>query len=162
MAKFTYHDTWNSAPSDEEKDDLTKFWLSEGALTSPDQARDRLRQVVLYARDAEGAVAGVGTAFAHTLPQIGQPLYYYRSFIGVRWRSTRLVYLLIKRAQKLLGEYAREHEWPCIGMLLELENKRFGEKGRMPVWPHLDLVYAGKSPRGLELRVHYFTGASLH
>ncbi len=161
MAGFSFHPTWGTGVGAEEQQNLTDFWLSQGALNSPEQASQRIEQVVLYARTAEGQVAGVGTAFEHVMPQIAQPLYYYRSFIGHQWRSTRLVYLLIKRAQKLLEEHARASDWPCIGLLLELENKRFGEKGRMPVWPHLDLVYVGKSPRGLELRVHYFPGARL-
>lgn len=158
---FTYCRGWGGRLNSKDQNDLIAFWLREGALSDETQAQQRLSQVVVLARDGEGMVAGVCTAAAQTPSGIGQPLYYYRSFIGRRWRRTRLVYHLIKRARTLLEEDARARDWPCIGMLLELENSRFGEKGRMPVWPRLDFTYVGKSPRGLELRVHYFKGARL-
>lgn len=161
MPTFTYHHGWDGLLNAQEENDLVAFWLREGALNDERHARQRLDQVVLLARDAEEQVAGVCTAVAQTPPEIGQPLYYYRSFIGRDWRQTRLVYNLIRHARTLLENYARANGWPCIGMLLELENRRFGEKGRMPVWPHLDLTYIGKSQRGFELRVHYFKGARL-
>lgn len=161
MQRFTYHPGWGGKLNRADGEALIAFWLAEGALPDEHQARQRLNQVVLLARDEQNDVAGVCTAIAQKPPAIGQPLYYYRSFIGRRWRTTRLVYNLLKHAQKLLEEDARASGWPCIGILLELENSRFGEKGRMPVWPRLDFTYVGQSPRGLELRVHYFKGARL-
>lgn len=159
--RFSYHHGWGGQLTIKDENDLVAFWLREGALSDESHARQRLDQVVLLARDANGEIAGVCTAVAQTPARIGQPLYYYRSFIGQRWRQTRLVYHLIKHARALLEEYARACDWPCIGLLLELENRRFGEKGRMPVWPHLEFTYIGKSHRGFELRVHYFKGARL-
>jgi len=46
-------------------------------------------------------------------------------------------------------------------VVLELENTRFGETLRTPVWPSTGFVYAGKSGRGLDLRLRYFRGAKL-
>jgi hypothetical protein len=88
-------------------------------------------------------------------------MYYYRCFIGQRWRRTRLVFALLRHAFATLETHARENGYPCIGVLLELENNRFGETLRAPAWPGIGFVYAGKSGRGLELRVRYFRGARL-
>ncbi len=161
MSTFKYISAWGNALGGEDRRDLIDFWLAEGALTDPQQADQRASQAVLMARDDAGRVAGVGTAVPCNMPQIGQPLYYYRSFIGQQWRSSRLVYYLVKRSRTLLEDYARDRNWPCIGVLLELENTRFSKKGRMPVWPHLDFVYVGRSPRDLELRVSWFRQAPL-
>jgi len=140
---------------------VLEFWRREKALDDDVQAQTRLREVVLHVVDAAGEVAAVCTAVPMTLPRLAQPMYYYRCFVGQRWRKTRLVFTLLDRAFDALQAYAREHGYPCIGVLLELENDRFGKMLRAPVWPGIGFVYAGKSGRGLELRVRYFRGARL-
>lgn len=160
MASFTYHRAWGEL-SEAEADELVAFWLAHKALPHEQAARARLAQLVMYARDAEGAVAAVCTAVPQTPPQLGQPVYFYRSFVAPAWRQSLVVFRLLKKAVALLEAHGRENQWPCIGVLLELENRRFGEKGRMPVWPGIDFVYVGKSPRGLECRIHWFREARL-
>jgi hypothetical protein len=140
---------------------IRAFWKREGAILDDAQIAQRLPQVVMYARAADGEVAAVCTAVAVTPPRLEQPLYYFRAFIGRRWRSSRLVFTLLRRACALLEAHARAHDFPCIGILLELENERFRARGRGPIWPNPDFIYVGKSERGLEMRVHYFRGARL-
>ena len=145
----------------ENDDAVLQFWEREGALANDAKAKERLREVVFDARDADGRVAGVCTAVPITLPRLGQPMYYYRCFIGKQWRRSRLVFRLLLRAFERLEAYARESHFPCIGVVLELENNRFGETLRSPVWPSTGFVYIGKSGRGLDLRLRYFRGARL-
>lgn len=160
MATFSYHPGWGGL-EEAEADELVAFWLAHKALPNDQVARDRLGQVVMYARAADGSIAAVCTAVAQTPPQLGQPVYFYRSFVAPAWRQSLVVFRLLKKAVALLEDHARQHDWPCIGVLLELENRRFGEKGRMPVWPGIEFVYVGKSPRGLECRIHWFREARL-
>lgn len=157
---FRFHPGWGKLSADD-AETVVQFWLKENALPSGQAARQRVGQVVMYATDPNGDIAAVSTARPVNPPQIGQPLYFYRSFVAPPWRSSMVVYRLLKKAVGLLEDDAREHDWPCIGVLLELENQRFSEKGRMPVWPGIDFVYIGKSPRGLECRVHWFRSARL-
>ena len=157
---FRFVSHWK-AESVENDDAVLQFWEREGALVNDVKAQERLREVVLDARDADGRLAAVCTAVPMTLPRLAQPMYYYRCFIGKQWRKTRLVFKLLIRAFDVLEEHARAHDFPCIGLVLELENNRFGETLRTPVWPSTGFVYAGKSGRGLELRVRYFRGAKL-
>jgi hypothetical protein len=145
----------------ESDDAILAFWKSENAVPDEAKARERLKQVVLHVRDASGAVAGVCTAMPAQHPRLGQPMYYYRCFIGKAWRKTRLVFTMLIRAFDILEAYAREHDFPCIGMVLELENPRFGKTLRAPVWPSTGFVYVGISQRNLDLRVRYFRGARL-
>ncbi|HET8899420.1 MAG TPA: hypothetical protein VFN09_11675 [Rhodanobacteraceae bacterium] len=147
--------------SDRDGADLLAFWQREGAIPDETQAKARLAQVVFLARDTDGDVAGVCTALAMTPPQLGQPLYFWRAFVAPKWRSTRLIGTLLARSCEHLREYARERDFPCIGVLLELENARFREKGRRAEWVRPRFAYIGKSPRGLDVRVHYFRGARL-
>lgn len=159
-SRFVYATDWgHMAPDDAQA--LRAFWKREGALVDDAQIDARLPQVVMHATTREGDVAGVCTAVAATHPRIGQPLYYWRTFVGKPWRSSQLVGLLLKKSCRVLEQHAKDNDFPCIGVLLELENARFKERGRMPVWANPRFVYVGRSERNLDLRVLYFDGARL-
>lgn len=157
---FRYVAHWQTDLPDE-GEAVLDFWKREGAIGDESQAKQRLREIVLHARDDNDEVAGVCTAVPMTLPRLGQPMYYYRTFIGAKYRKTMLFLHLWNRARPILERHARSHGFPCIGVLIELENSRFGETGLDPVWGRHDFIYIGKSQRGFDLRVHYFRGAKL-
>jgi hypothetical protein len=157
---FAFVNCWQAlAPHD--ADAIRTFWRSEGALDDGSAIDKRLAQVVMYARAPSGEVAGVSTAIALLQPRFGQPMYYYRAFVGKNWRTTALVRELMNRSNELLEAYARERGFPCIGVLLELENAGFYRALRKPVWWNPRFYYVGKSERGLEVRAYYFDGARL-
>lgn len=158
-ARFQFVRDWQSLDPAEAQA-ISEFWRREGAINDEAQMKARLPQVVMHARDGD-QVAAVCTAVAMTPPQFGQPVYYYRSFVGKAWRTTTLIERLLRRAVQCLEEYAAAHDFPCIGILLELEGARFKDKGRMPIWPHTGFIYVGKSGRGLESRVYFFKDAKL-
>lgn len=159
--QFRLTPTWPQQISPADSEELLAFWKSENAIPDATQARARLPQVAVLARDEAGVIAGVCTALAVTPPQLGQPVYYWRTFVAPRWRKTRLFHQLGMASFQLLEDWAREHDYPCIGILLELENARFGKIGRMPVWGRSGFTYIGKSGRGLDMRVRWFKGARL-
>jgi len=157
---FSFVSCWGAlTPQDAEA--VRAFWRSEGALDSGPAIDKRLAQVVMYARAPNGEVAGVSTAIAMLPPRFGQPMYYYRAFVGKTWRTTSLVRELMNRSNALLETFARERSFPCIGVLLELENAGFYRALRKPVWWNPRFYYAGISERGLEVRAYYFEGARL-
>lgn len=140
---------------------IRQFWLREEANVAGDAATRRLAEVVAHIVDESGELAAVATAVPKILPRLGQPMYYYRCFVGKAWRSSKLVRPLLQHTKKVLEQYARAHGYPCIGILLELENQGFAHTLRWARWPSVDFSYIGVSPRGLELRVWYFRGALL-
>lgn len=159
-SRFTLTQAWPQIdPAD--ADELLAFWKREGAIPDEQQARARLAQVVLLARDADGEIAGVCTAYSMTPPQLGQPMYFWRAFIAPKWRSTRLIGTMLSKSCDVLGSHARANDFPCIGILLELENERFGSVGRKAEWVNPRFAFIGKSPRGMDVRAHYFRGAKL-
>lgn len=137
------------------------FWKREQANVSGDEATRRLEEVVAHVIDEHGTLVAVATVAQKVLPRLGQPMYYYRCFVGKAWRSSKLVRPLLRHTQKVLEKYARENDFPCIGILLELENKGFADTLRWAHWPGVDFSFIGISPRGLDLRVWYFRGALL-
>lgn len=140
---------------------IMAFWDREHALRDAGQVAARLKQVVVHARTRDGEVAGVATAVASLPPRFGQPMYYFRAFVGEAFRATTLVRELTLRSCDVLEAHAREHGYPCIGVLLELENTKFSTSLRKPVWWNPRFYYVGKSDRGLEVRAYYFDGARL-
>lgn len=140
---------------------IAQFWQREGAIVDDASIAERLPQVVMHAQNANDEIAAVCTAVAVTPPALGQPMYYWRTFVGQRWRTTGLVMSLLKRSCTLLETHARENDFPCIGVLLELENDRFRERGRAAVWWNPSFTYIGRSDSGLDVRVLYFRGAKL-
>jgi hypothetical protein len=164
LADIELVEHWPGGPDGALSAALVKFWLDEKALPSEADGNRRLSEVVLHARDAEGAIAGVCTAAALMLPRLGEPMYYYRCLVGSQWRSTALVMTMLKRAWTILEEYAVAHDYPCIGVVLELENDQFSHQLDSPVWPSPEqrgFVYIGKSRHGLDLRIAYFRGSRL-
>jgi hypothetical protein len=140
---------------------IRAFWVREHANVEGAEATRRLLEVVAHTVDENGAVAAVATATPKVLPRLGQPLYYYRCFVGKAWRTERLLRPLMRHTQKVLEAYARENDYPCIGMLLELENQGFSDTLRRAHWTGVGFSFIGVSPRGLDLRVWYFRGARL-
>ncbi len=140
---------------------IRAFWLREQANVEGERATQRLNEVVAHVLDENGQLAAVSTASPKILPRLGQPMYYYRCFVGKKWRSGKLVRPLLRYTQKTLEDYARANGYPCIGVLLELENEGFADTLRWAYWPGTGFSYIGVSPRGLELRVWYFRGAKL-
>lgn len=160
MTEFRYVAHWQTDLPDEGEAVLA-FWKRENAIGNEEQARSRLKEIVVHARDAQDEVAGVCTAIPMTLPKLAQPMYYYRTFIAAKYRKSMLFLHLWNRALPILEGHARARDFPCIGVLIELENSRFGETGRDPVWGKHGFTYIGRSQRGHDLRVTYFRGAKL-
>jgi hypothetical protein len=140
---------------------ISDFWKRENALPGPEAIARRLDQVVVHACTKDGEIAGVATAIPQVPVRFGQPMYYLRAFVGQTSRSTTLVRELTQGACDVLEVHARAHGFPCIGVLLELENTRFYQTLRKPVWWNPRFYYVGKSERGLEVRAYYFDGARL-
>jgi hypothetical protein len=159
-SKFTFVEHWQTENA-QNAEAVLSFWRRENAIADEEQAKKRLGEIVLHARDADGNVAGVSTAVKITLPRLGQPMYYFRCFVGRNWRKSRLVLQLLRRTCETLETFARAHDFPCIGVILEMENARFGEALKRAWWPSTGFVFIGKSQRGLDLRVKYFRGAKL-
>ena len=157
---FRFELTWRNLSHDN-AERVRLFWRQHEAISDAGDLERRLAQVAMIAFAPDGAVAGVSTAMPLLIPRFGQPMYYFRAFVGTAWRKSKLVRDLTNRSCKGLEGFARERGFPCIGVLLELENQGFYRALRKPVWWNPRFYYVGKSDRGLEVRAYYFEGARL-
>lgn len=142
-------------------DAIRAFWIREHANVEGAEATRRLSEVIAHVVNENGDLVAVSTATPKILPRLGQPMYYYRTFVGQSGRTSTLLRPMLSHAQEVLERYARAHDFPCIGILLELENTGFSRALRWANWHGVNFSYIGISPRGLELRVWYFRGAKL-
>lgn len=157
---FTFVDAWQSmSPGD--GDEVRAFWLREHANVAGREAERRAGEVVTRVLDADGTLVAVSTVEPRTIPRLQQPMFYYRCFIGAAWRDRKLARPVLRHGFDVLARWSRERDFPCIGVLLELENDGFAHTLKRAWWPGVDFVYIGTSARGLDLRVRYFRGARL-
>jgi hypothetical protein len=149
-----------------ETEAVRAFWLREGAQVEGAEAARRVHEIVIRTFTADGELAAISTAEPRLIPRLMQPMYYYRCFVGAAWRDSKIlnVRTLLHKTVDALEAWSRERGFPCIGVLLELENGRFGNTLRRAYWSnqsHNGYSFIGRSARGLDMRVHYFVGARL-
>jgi hypothetical protein len=157
---FRYITDWKQLDT-ETADAIRAFWTREQANVEGEEALRRVQQVVVHVVDENDEIVAIATAVPKVLPRLGQPLYYYRCFVGKAWRSGKLIRPLLRHTQRVLEDYAEANGFPCIGVLLELENEGFATTMQWAHWQGTGFSYIGKSPRGLDLRVCYFRRARL-
>lgn len=142
--------------------ELVAFWQANKAISGEDEARKRAQQVVCVLRDESGSLCGVATAVVKITPRLRQPTYYYRIFLSSAVRGHDVFLPMVRQSRQVLHAYNQSLEKPeSLGLLFELENGKLG-KAYPHAWePAFDAAFIGYSPRGMQLRVSYFSDAML-
>ena len=142
------------------KSDLLAMWDESKAMPNPAQAVARAEQAVCIARDEQGKACAVATAVLRVLPRLRQPMYYYRQYFAPELRGQKQTVPFFARAFEILQAYnAGLEKRESLGVLLELENQQLSARYTMANGPMTTFI--GYSPRGFQLRVEYFEGATL-
>lgn len=142
--------------------ELVVFWQANKAIAQADDAAKRAMQAVCIVRDEAGTLCGVVTAVIKVLPRLRQPMYYYRMFFARALRGQQQFLPAFVEAKRILQDYnAGLAVAESLGLLLELENDKLGKAYPHAFEPEFGAVFIGYSPRGLQLRVSYFDGATL-
>lgn len=164
LPSFRFVADWQRLP-DAAATSVLDFWHRERANVEGRTALQRVREVATRVLTPGDELAAVSTAGVRTIPRLGQPMYYYRCFAGAAWRGHVPMRALIHHTYMQLDAWARTHDFPCIGLLLELENTGFQrtlQRAYWPMTPELGFSFIGRSAKGQDLRVCYFRGARLH
>ena len=164
MPSYDYDTVWKKL-DDPTRNAIVAFWLAHGAIRDEAAARARVDQVVALARcGGTDEIAGVCTAMDVQVPDLGERLYYYRTFVAPPYRTGFVVRRLLFMAVAALESYSLEHpDAGAAGVYLELENPSFARHLRQAIWPRpgLEFVYIGRTARGLERRVKWFAHARI-
>jgi hypothetical protein len=144
------------------KAELVAFWTSHKAIGDPARAAARTDQAICIARDADGAICAVGTALIRVLPRLLQPMYYFRLYFAKSVRGQQQMPSFFNRCRDVLQEYNASLPKPeSLGMLVELESGFLATFYKQAHVAEMNSTFIGYSPRGLQLRVSYFDGATL-
>jgi hypothetical protein len=158
--EFPYYleNVWeNKGP--EVREEIIRFWLSEQVL-SEQQAKQRVEQVFLLARDPDKNIVGINTVYKQYNQQLENFFYYYRTYVTPKARKLQMTGEMILEARDYFeARYLDKTDTEAIGMFLEVENEAIKKKLNMAVWPVSNFVYIGKNQRGDHLRVYYFKNA---
>ena len=159
---LTYDIVWRNV-DEQLTEELTAFWLAQGALPTREAARERAPSVAIVARDASGQIVGVSSLFSQRWPKLlNNMLYGYRSFVVPERRRTSVALELAKRVTDVLDEeYVSGRSRECIGMVIVVENPDLARGWPLAVDPRLPHVFIGTNERGQQVRVHYFEGAKI-
>jgi hypothetical protein len=142
--------------------ELMAFWQANKAIVEPAAAANRAMQAICIARDEAGVLCGTGTAVVKILPRLRQPMYYYRQYFARSLRGQHQELPFYLRAKQVLQDYNASLAQPeSLGILLEVENGKIAAAYKHAYEPAFDATFIGYSPRGLQLRVSYFDGATL-
>ncbi|MBX3015409.1 MAG: hypothetical protein KF832_28070 [Caldilineaceae bacterium] len=143
--------------------EIMRFWLHTGALSSHEEAENRVNQVIFVARTkAEQQIVAISSVYIQVNQQLGYPCYYFRCFVEERHRRASLAsQLLLATQQELNARFGGGENPQVIGMVVEVQNEALRQFRTEAIWPHSGFVYIGRNGRGDPVRVAYFDGARI-
>ena len=130
--------------------EIIVFWLENGALTDFKEAKRRVAEVVLTARNREGEVVGVTSVYPAPLGKEGPVYLHYRMFIRRQDRGVALAKTLVQQTQRLFHTH-RELRGAAPGMIICMENPKLMQPGVQRQFSRAAWSYAGKDPRGCDV-----------
>ncbi len=156
--------------STDTRDQVVRFWDQTGAISDSAEARRRVDELVVVARNATGDVAGVNTVYAGRLDGFG-PVYLYRSFVRPEDRRPGLSRMLLMcatdhlhrlyRTQALRADQAPFADQAAPrGLAFVAENEKLLRRGARQVLTRLGFRFIGHDARGVGVFLYRFDLAS--
>lgn len=134
--------------------EVAAFWIRNGAIASPEEARRRADEMVCIARNAAGEIAGVNTAYVVTAGPEGRNWFAFRMFLRLQDRQLRLAMAMVRAATAALNTRCVEPR--AVGVLLVTENQKLMLRSGHRLLSHLGFTRIGRDRRGLEVWTHVF------
>jgi hypothetical protein len=144
-------------------EELTEFWLAQGALPSREAAAERAPSVAAIARDKDRRIVGVSSVFPKRYKNLmNNMLYGYRSFVAPEWRRYLVGLVLAQRVtEHLENEYVSGRATECNGIVIVAENPDLSRGWNLAIDPRLPYVFIGTDERGHYVRLYWFEGAEI-
>lgn len=138
---------------------LLDFWGAHGGLTGA-AARDRLDDVLCARRDEGGEIVAVNSAAPALAPLVGQRFWIYRSLIAPRADELAEMEMLEAARSELARHFTGGRGEP-LGMCVLVGDRGLIERNPQAVWKTAELLFAGYTEHGEQVRISYFEGARL-
>jgi len=139
---------------------ILRFWLEHGAL-DPASGRRRLEEVVCVLLDPHGEIAGVNSVYEDRVPLIGgRRFWIYRKFLAPGTKRALAAPMVAAARKALDEEFTGSGEEP-IGLCIVLRDPEEMRRHPEAVWPQAEMLFAGYTPAGHQVRIGYFEGATI-
>ena len=143
---------------DERADEVVRFWTEHG-VPGREAAEKRLPQVQCLLSDEDGAVAGIGSAYAANVPLIGgRAFWVYQGFLKPGFDDS--VPEMIRAAHGALGEGFDPESDDPIGLCVLLIGEEIEQRPEAE-WSDPRMFYAGYVDGRAQVRIGYFGGAKI-
>lgn len=143
------------------KRQVLDIWLRVVGL-HPDEAHQRIDQLVFVALNEKKEVIGISTAVKIYVKRLHNFLYAFRCMLLPDYRIPGLTSkLLVMTRDFLEGIHEHDGDEKAIGVITLVENKKLREHRNEAVWPASRMVYIGDTREGVPIRVYYFKGARI-
>lgn len=144
-----------------ERAQAISLWNRFNTFSNEEVTRQRANEIAFVAIH-QNNVVGLTTVRPLQVKLLNNNFFYeMRIFISPDIDLPHLLVRLTLETKKFF-ESNREIAGPaCIGMIAIIENEKMNQKWRRAVWPVLDFVFAGFTPKGHQLRVSYFKHAKI-
>jgi hypothetical protein len=149
---------------------LIEFWTTHGALAES-QARERLDDVICICRDGDGGIVGANSAYGDLAPLVGRRFWIYRRFLAPTAEESADAAMLAAARTELERTFTAKAGEPvglCVlvadPVMVERRPEalwRVGERSAEAPWPGDDLLFAGYTPAGVQVRISYFEDARI-
>lgn len=138
--------------------DVLDLWQRNRVVPAEEAAR-RVREVLLVATDAGGALVGVCTAYLKHNARLHMDLWHFRTFVDPAHRTADLARVMARISREQLQErFVSGEDTRGAGVLYEVEAQVLKDNDRA-VWRATQTVFLGVNELGAHLRVFYFPGA---
>lgn len=142
--------------------EITDFWIQEGAMSDPEAAKTRLPQVMFIARDENQAITAASSVYEQYNEQLKNHFFYLRVLIPQRFRDSDIGQQLVIRNRDFLNaDFESGKQTKCIGLMMEVYDADIQQRYPDAIWPESGMVYVGKNAQGAQQRVFYFTDANI-
>lgn len=144
------------------KQEVTQFWITEGALPNEQAAHARLPQLMYLVRNNSGQLIAASSVFEQYNEQLKNYFYYMRAFIAPLYKDSEVGQELVLKIRDYFNEQFKSGLKPKnIGLMMEIIDKEQQKKYNDAIWEKSEMVYVGKTSAGAQQRVFYFTNARI-
>jgi hypothetical protein len=157
---ITFECIWKKN-AEAERQQVISLWKRFNTFSDAEVTAQRATEIVFIAK-RNNEVVGVTTVRPLQVKLLNNNYFHeFRIFISPEERIPALDTLLTIKTKEFFEQHPDVSDFPSVGIVAVIENEDMKQKWNRAVWPGIDLVFAGYTPKGDHIRVSYFKGARI-
>jgi len=159
MQNINFKRVWGDS---EYQNQIIDFWNLLNVLPKEVNPEQRAKLAVMIALAEGEKIVGVSTAERVKVTYLNNNHFYnYRTLIDPAYRIPGLVDKMAVDSIDFLESIFTKSETDCIGVITLIESTRTRALKRKVVYAATGLTLIGHTPKGAEIRIKYFKGATV-